>query len=464
MDVRPQETRAGSSRFRWLLVATFLHGLVYLCILPPWMGEDEPWHFENLTHVSNGYWAKSERVYEMEDQREIPLTQIQALRRFEGLDHEQANEVQQEILGSMRTNHFWRRVDWAGRGDRVRNFDEVAWGFSTSQQPPLYYFVTAPIAALTSSLSIEARLFAVRGLSLLLYLATVVLVVRIARQIFGSDGETFSLLAGFLAAWFPMHARMAAVVNNDVLARFLVTLVLYLAVRVTARTASRKHAIALGIACLLAIATKTTAMSALAIAVLGVVLAPREPPVKSRKWLLIPAGLLVCVLAVIFWQSMNNPAVPYSVQELAKRFDYALSGRGFVEVRDSILGSFNWESRPQPGWVRFVFGFGAISALVGAIVAWKRATPGVERRLLLLCALTILVQFSLILLRGVGKGRYLMPAIGAIAVLVVAGLVRVLPERRRELAGVSLVLLWVAYDAMFLWAGLVTNQYLGWGD
>ena len=104
----------------------------------------------------------------MEDQRELPLTQIQSLRRFDGLTEDEAASTQLEILASMRENEFWRRVDWAGRGDAVRNFDEVAWGFSTSQQPPLYYFVAAPLAAVTKSASVDVRLYCVRALSLLL--------------------------------------------------------------------------------------------------------------------------------------------------------------------------------------------------------------------------------------------------------------------------------------------------------
>lgn len=161
---------------------------------------------------------------------------------------------------------------------------------------------------------------------------------------------------------------------------------------------------------------------------------------------------------------MNNPAIPYSFEQLAKRFDYALSPRAFVEVRDSFLGAFNWESRPQAAWVQTAFGGFILATLAGSIFAIRRLRGTLPSRLLLLCFGAFALQFALILLRGVGKGRYLMPAIAALSILVVAGLVQSLPERLRARAGFALVLVLVVYDACFMWSGLVANQYLVWGN
>lgn len=460
----PAESQATRRRLRLLLAAILIHGLAYLALLPPWMGEDEPWHFENLTHVSNGYWAKSDRTYTMDDIVEAPLTHIQAMRRFDKLEQEEAARVQRDILDSMRRNQFWRRVDWAGRNDAADNFDEVALGFSTAQQPPLYYFVAAPIVTLMRGASLEAQLFCVRLFSLGLLVLTVYLTFLAARLVFPGSNDRPALLAAFFAGWFPMHARMAAVVSNDVLARLLVTLALYLSLRLTARLASRKELGALLLVCVLAIATKTTAASAFGLAALGFLLMPRELGLARKKWLLVPVTLVLGGAAVFFWKSMNNPAIPYSLDQLAKRFDYALSPRAFVEVRDSFLGAFNWESRPQAGWVQSAFGVFVLAALGGSLLAIRRLRGTLSSRLLVLCFGAFALQFALILLRGVGKGRYLMPAIAALSILVIAGLVQALPERWRARAGLALVLLLVTYDACFMWQGLVTNQYLIWGN
>ena len=48
-------------RTTWLLLAAAaLNGLVYLLLLAPWMGEDEPWHMEYASHVADGYLAITE--------------------------------------------------------------------------------------------------------------------------------------------------------------------------------------------------------------------------------------------------------------------------------------------------------------------------------------------------------------------------------------------------------------------
>ena len=38
-----------------LLIAAVFHGLVYVLLLPAWMGEDEPWHVEYTHHLATGH-------------------------------------------------------------------------------------------------------------------------------------------------------------------------------------------------------------------------------------------------------------------------------------------------------------------------------------------------------------------------------------------------------------------------
>ena len=48
------EAEATRSR-RAVLLAALLLGIAHLFLLPAWMGEDEPWHFEYVQHVSEGH-------------------------------------------------------------------------------------------------------------------------------------------------------------------------------------------------------------------------------------------------------------------------------------------------------------------------------------------------------------------------------------------------------------------------
>ena len=95
LDPPPGRDRRG----RWLLLAAALYGLPYHVLLPPWMGEDEPWHLEYAHHVSTGnaplgggpFWLKAQI-------RERPLAHLQTMRRFPGVAAEEVDA----ILGAAR--------------------------------------------------------------------------------------------------------------------------------------------------------------------------------------------------------------------------------------------------------------------------------------------------------------------------------------------------------------------------
>ncbi|MCH2106501.1 MAG: hypothetical protein MK291_07670, partial [Planctomycetes bacterium] len=102
-----------------LLIAAVLHGLVYMLLLPPWMGEDEPWHVEYAHHISTGHapWGGIEMYgaerEEDDDRRLMPLSQLQVRRRIGGLKAGEIREAQERIIHSMREEDFFRRVDFA---------------------------------------------------------------------------------------------------------------------------------------------------------------------------------------------------------------------------------------------------------------------------------------------------------------------------------------------------------------
>lgn len=459
----PDDGKRSEHALRGLLLAALLHGLAYLAVMAPWMGEDEPWHFEHVLHVAEGRGAYGglDEV-RPEDQLWASMTHLQVMRRFRDVDLHVARTTQRTILESMRRNAFWRRVDWAGRDDSVQSFDRVEYAFTTAHQPPLYYLVAALPVWVFADAALEVRLVAARCLSLLAYLVTVWLAWRIGLAAFEDDpGRAF--LVAFLVAWFPMHARMAGVVNNDVLARVMTSAVLLLSLLITRRGTSVKRIVVLGVLVALGLLTKTTAVSAVAVAALALLLAPGGHG-KLRRNLLIAAVLGgILGLGVLFWLDSHNPAIPHSVKNLKMRLEYGLSLRALVDLRDTFLGTFNWETRLQPGWMRIAFGVFLVTAFAGALVNVVRARDALRRSIVLLAGSALAVQVALNLLRGVGKGRYLMPAICALAVLVVAAL-EPLGERARHRAGLALCAALVLYDLHFLWLGVVRNQYLVWGS
>ena len=158
---------------------------------------------------------------------------------------------------------------------------------------------------------VEARLWAARILSWMLYVATAAAALAFARTLF--DDERAALCTAALVAFLPMSARQAALVNNDVLARCFAAVTLWLAVRWLRRRASWRGLAAALVVCALGLSTKTTAVSALAAVGLAVVL--RSECIGTR---LGPLAAALAGLAVAGWVCLrfvfaNSPAMPHSL-------------------------------------------------------------------------------------------------------------------------------------------------------
>ena len=87
---------------RWLLVAASLLGAVHLLLLPPWMGEDEPWHFDYVKNVAEGHrplaaWELGE-IWKKEWLAEHPAGVWWATYHLADLAPEEAYATQAEIV------------------------------------------------------------------------------------------------------------------------------------------------------------------------------------------------------------------------------------------------------------------------------------------------------------------------------------------------------------------------------
>jgi len=451
-----------------LACIAFLHGLVYWILLPHWMGEDEPWQLENVILVSDGYGLPSDYEFTEKDQALAPLSQLQAKRRFRGASLETIGAVEHGILESMRDKGFWRRVDWVGRDDSVESFDEIEVGITAAHHPPLYYFVTAPLLWLFPQAEPRFQLLLVRTFSLFLFVITVLLTFAAARRIFTKGPG--ALLAALLVALWPMSARGAAVVNNDVLTRVWVALSFYVACYWTTREEPEGASwrvrlwppLALLVISALALFTKTSGASTVAIVALATLLHPASLR-RMRGTVLTLLGLgAVAAAGAAAWLSTHNPGVTLSVESNLERLRTGLSLKSLGALRDTIVGRFNWEGRGlspdvAPAWGVFVLVVLALSLIA---FVWRR--DWLRQRLMWLAWGTALVQILLMAVRGVTKGRYLMPVAPALAVLVVAGLFVLIPARWQRSVAVGFVLLLMAFDGFFVWHGLGRAAWLEW--
>lgn len=451
-----------------VLVLALLHGLAHLLLFAPWMGEDEPWHLEHATYVAGGELpglGRGERLTH-EDLEHHPLSQLLAKRRFPGVSYATIEETQTAILDAMAAQGFWRRVDWVPPNTRMRAFDQIEPGYTAVNQPPLHYVALGGWLRVLGGGTAAGRLGAGRVLSFLLYVATVMLAWRLGRAAF--DDPASGLAVAFVALLAPIHARHAALVNNDVPATMLATLLLVLGagvlVRVEQRPGAGRLAPLLGVLLVAALAalTKMTTAGIAALVVLVALVALVQG--RSRwSWLVVAAaGLALLAGAALYWNQQHNPALPRGIATYMERVDEGLSFAGLYKLWGRFVGRLSWNSRSLPDGTYGAVALGLGLGLALALTTLVRPPAGVRRSVVLLCLAAAIAQLALVFLRGVPEGRYLTPALPALGVLVAAGFVARVPETLRRHALGALVLALLAFDATYLWKGVVLHHHLLW--
>jgi len=429
------------------------------------MGEDEPWHLEYAHHVAAGHMPWGGVEVSFDDLPEYSPSQAFVLRELGGLDAPTIRATQLEIVDSMRAEHFWERVDWASWSGGVENFDQVEPYFTATHQPPLYYLLIAPFLAALGGGELIGELLVGRGISLFAYLAVVAAAWAVGRRV--CDDPLIALVGAFVTAWWPMHARQAAVLNNDVLVKVASAWTLVLALDLARLGLGWGRVIgALGLAGL-ALALKTTAAGVLAPLGLALVWQSRRAPaLRGKGPRLAAAGALLLLVAAVFlaYRSSHNPAIPDTVENLLRRMRAAVDPAFLRELGRTTVGAFNWYSRELPGWLQGAVGGGA--ALCAAGLAWSLVRPpgDLRRAFVLLCLSGCAFQLVLVFLRGTAAGRYAFPLLPAFALCAVVGALGPFGPRGRRVAAALLALGLVLYDGYFAWAGLVWNQYGVWGS
>jgi hypothetical protein len=453
---------------RLVLVAALLHGLAYLFAVAPWMGEDEPWHMEYATHVSwlhrpwGGEPARIGAGGEVDERTSWPTSQLQVRRRMAGTSMEEIAHEQGEILRSMAEHDYYRRVDWAGAVRDRTDFDQVEPFFTATSQPPGYYTLLGAWLFPVRYASVESQLVWARMLSLLMYLASVWVVLQLACCAF-SD-RSLVIGATLVFAWFPMNARLGAVVNNDVLARTVGAVVLALCARRLAGDGSRGTLVLAASLAALGLLVKSTVMSLAGVVVLTLVFGGGVSTRLRTVVLGLGAGAAVVAGILWMWHVQHSPVLPRNLDAFLARVQRGASAETFRELWHTFVGGFNWYSRELPSWMYTVAAIVAGLAGLSAFSALFHTRRGVSRPVLALCLALIAMQVALVILRGEGQGRYLMPAMAALAVVFAAGLLAPLSNFRRPAGLKLLAMMLFVYDALFLWGGLVPNECLVWGS
>jgi len=371
--------------------------------------------------------------------------------------------------------------------------------YDEASQPPLYYVLAAiPVLAVDTSDALtpvvnpyasrgtgeggvnfaihdpRAEGFPWRGTVLAAHLARLVsalmgtlgcLATYLLARLLWPRQRTWQLGALALHAFFPQFLFINSVITNDVLVTSLGAWLLYFAALVMLKPLRGWSLAGLGLCTVFAVLTKYTALALLPVAAvalgIGMWRAARSSQLPTRLWRGLAVGLIAILLLLGAWFWRNWQTTGHLLPRFRAQFR-SLAEQGIVRglawenlpallryAFQTFWASFGWGNVGPSRWVFTAIATVSGLALVGSILGLCRVRQ--QRRLLIagLLALDFACLLALPLyqeLRRGGvllRGRYLLPALPGVCLLLVWGLSWRLPPKSRDwmVAAISLTTL-----------------------
>ena len=434
--------RLSPRNLAWLIfIVHVLVGAIYSLVVPPWEAHDEWAHYKYVEYLARN----------------------------------------------------WRLPPPGERLTTLYRYDEAT-------QPPLYYVLAAPAVALvgpqdnlrpvsnpyadegTGESGVNFALhdpavegFPYRGTVLALHLARLVSVLvsalglwpvyLLGRWLF-PQRPAVALAAMAVQAFSPQYLFIGAVVTNDILVTALAGWVLYLALRVALGPASWRMALLLGLLLGLALITKYNSLALLPLGAIAWVaaLARLYRAGHRRQVWGLGLGTLAAGLAVAGWWFRYSLLAygrlvtrdPGSFELLLRRLErpatfltrvpWDLLPQALKYAFTTFWGSFGWGNVGADPWLYRLMAVLCGLGVIG-LVWWLVRGPGTARQrwgvallLLALASIVALPAFREVLRKStLLRGRYVLPALPTVALLLAAGWVAPWPWQRVQV-GMALTL------------------------
>ena len=335
-----------------------------------------------------------------------------------------------------------------------------------ANHPPLYYATMVPLYAASSGASPTAQHYLLRLAAIPFGLLTVYAAYRATRALFPGDAF-LTVTVPALVAFQPQVSYEAAMVNNDIVAIALTSLILWGVIAGMRDRFPLRLCVALGVALGLDLLAKGTAITVAPIIAAAVVLGTgwRDWRGLLMRGLVIgtPAALLSAPWYLFLYRTYGDFSGLARVGELQYwngpmgTFFELLVDPGFIVNRfRETWGEFGWRQihlRPELLWAIAIPTILALAGLaVYAFSVWRRLPSSRgdpvmrpeswQRNALIVLFMTCVAAYLAVVEFGtsfaLSQARYYFPAINAGALLVMLGLRTLLPAQARP-AGQGIV-------------------------
>jgi len=277
-----------------ILIFAFLHGVIYVFIIPPWQHYDEPNHFEYVWLVAFRHDIPEEGDYDLSMRLEVALSM---------LDH-----------------GFFENLDYGLNLDTPS--EEPVWigPYQQLGEPPLYYLIASIPVRLFKFADVNTQLFVARFVSLFLLLITVWFAYGVAVEMTPS-GHLLRILMPLSLAMLPGFVDVMTAVNSDSAAIAVFSFFLWGSVRLIQRGFSILDFVLVIIAVVLSYFTKNTAYISI-ILLPGVLILSLLHGTKWLKitWLVMGVSIILGFILIFgwgdvrFWYRQTNQNVPTKVE------------------------------------------------------------------------------------------------------------------------------------------------------
>lgn len=432
-----------------LSIITIALGLVYLAVIPPWGGPDEPRHYEYVRLL-----YEKGRLVSWSD----------ADKKLMG-----------EIVRSMDAVGYWKWgvSEWKPDGTTPLP-DDFATIYPQNahqlHQPPLAYLAYLIPMELTRGSSITAQLYAMRLLSILLDVVVVLAAYAAGRELFRND-PTMALALPVFVMLLPQHLFLHSTVMNDHLVEAALGWMFVIVTRVFRLGLSPLRV--LGLVACVAVGLGAKRSGLYAVPILGAAflayvfvhwggtrLSTRQKSIRIALTVILLTLGGVGLLYAWNWVIVNQPELHDYIVRLflflpTEQFPFQSYARilspdalplyaGYLKyLFISTWGHFGWMNITLG--VQAYWGFAALTVFAFAGLAWfaLKVLPQWEawrRAVLFVFGVSILVALGTIIALevrfwdlgwgGDPQGRYLFPVLIPLATLFLLGLRGFVPRAR----------------------------------
>jgi hypothetical protein len=444
-----------------LVVAAFLHGLVYAVLTPPWQAPDEIAHFEYAHLLA---------------QHGRPVTLADA-----------SPELEREIIGSLYRHRAW---DYLFRPAPEVVPERLAYvpAFGASRTLSRFSLAYVPYALAAMPLlgqSVEVKLYAMRLVSAVIGALVLVVAVRTAALV-EPEAPALALGVTLFILCLPQHAYVMGTVSDGNLAELLASVTLYQWASLLQGGFTWQRTVLSVLCGLLALLTKATAyfLAPLGI-VVALVLVVRRHRVTAwpTSWLsrqhllrtaLVLGAVIVPILPLAFLPVISTPfsAILMTVVNNLKQvggfvphlLKVAFNGQlrlALLGTFTSYWGTFGWMAVPLPRIWYWLLGAACALSAVGWLRQRKTRPPELGRLaryafIALAALLPIAVLVAWFATSSIGiyayQGRYLFGGVVPLALLIVRGWLFLAPGARsgQMLWGIAIGLVLLDTSALFL--------------